>query len=63
MLDLTIASDILAFTKPPISQYYRFRLQLSSEANIFCVDKATVPVILTVEYTSGVKVSLRSRQA
>ena len=35
LLDLNIASDILTLTKPHNSEYSRFRLKLSSAANLF----------------------------
>ena len=45
MLDLTIASDILALTNPHISEYSCFSLYLSSVANLFCAEKASAPGI------------------
>ena len=62
LFDLTIASDILALTKPHISEYPRFSLYLSSADNIFCAAKASSPGILSAEYTIGVKVLLQSRK-
>ena len=41
LLDLTIASNIIAFTKPHISEYSRFSLQMSSAANLFCATEAS----------------------
>ena len=49
MLDLTIASDILASTNPHISEYYRFSLYLISAANLFCAAKASAPGIPSAE--------------
>ena len=63
LLDLTIASYILAHTKPHVSEYSRFSLYLSSASNLFCADKTSAPGIPCAEYTIGVKVLLHSRQA
>ena len=63
MLELTIASDILALTKPHISEYSRFSLELSSATNLFCVVMESAPGIPSEEYTIRVKVRLLYRQA
>ena len=55
VLDLTFASDILSITKPHISEYSRFRLLLNSEARRLCAAMASVLVILSAEYTMGVR--------
>ena len=55
VLDLTIASDILALIKPHIYKYSRFSLLLSIKARCCCAAKDSVPVILSVEFTIGVK--------
>ena len=62
MLDLTIASDILALTKPHISQYSCFSFLLTIEAGRRCATTASIPGIQSVQYTVGVKERLRSRQ-
>ena len=49
LLDFTITSDILDLTNPHISEYYRFRLYLSSAANLFFAAKASAPGILSAE--------------
>ena len=49
LLDLIIASNIRALKKPHISEYYRFRLNLSSAANLLCNAKASALVTLSAE--------------
>ena len=61
-MDLTIASDIRTLTKPHISEYSLFRLLLSIKARNFCGTESYVPVILSMEYTIGVKERRHSRQ-
>ena len=55
LLDLTIGSDILARTKSQNVDYSHFILKLISVANLPCAAKAFTPVILSAEYTIGVK--------
>ena len=62
LLDLTIASDILALKKTHNSEYSHFILNLSSAANFFCADKASAPGTPSIYNTIGVKCRLRSRQ-
>ena len=63
LFDLIINSDILALKKSHISEYYRFSLELSSTANLFCAAKASTPGIPSAEWTIGVKFCLRFSQA
>ena len=49
MFDLIIASDFLALTNPHISEYSRFSLYLSSEANLFCAARDSAPGIQSAE--------------
>ena len=49
LLDLTIAIAILALINPNNSDYYRFRLNMSSAANILCAAKASAPGIPSAE--------------
>ena len=59
--DLTIISDILAFTKTNNSEYYHFRLKLTSAANLFCAAKAFAMGVRSAEWTIGVKEHIQSR--
>ena len=63
MLDLTFANGILATTKLQISEYSCFFLKLISAANLLCSAKTSTSGILSTEYTTGLKVRLRSRKA
>ena len=62
MWDLMTASDILALTKPHISEYSCFRLFLRSEAKRCCAATASIPGTTSADYTIGLKVCLCSRQ-
>ena len=55
MLDLIIASDILALMKLHISEYSRFKLLLSREARRRCAATTPAPGIMSTDYTIGVK--------
>ena len=55
VLDLIIASDSQALTKPHISKNPRFSLSLSSESRSCCATTAYVPGITSAEYTIGLK--------
>ena len=55
MLDLTIASDILTCTKPHISEYYHFILNLICKAIHILADRASDHGIPSSENTKGVK--------
>ena len=57
-MDLTIAGDILALTKPHISEYSRFGLLLSSKARRLYAATASVLGIASAKYTIGVKYCL-----
>ena len=61
-LDLTTASEILALTKPHIYEYSRFGLFLRSKARRCYAATSSIPGVLSMEYTIGVKLRLRSRQ-
>ena len=55
LLDLLIASDILAHIKPHNSNYPRFSLNLSNAANLLCDAKAYVLIILYADVIIEVK--------
>ena len=45
LLDINIDSDILAYIKPYILEYYCFSLKLSSVDDLLCAANASSPVI------------------
>ena len=63
MFDLRTTSDILSLKKPHIYECSCFRLFLKSKSKRCCMEMASVPGILSKEYTIGVKVCLRSIQS